>query len=230
MDHIFSEFKNTQKKYVAFFDLDRTLISEISGNTLVRRAWRKGILSWSDIGSVIYLYLLYKLKLRDPIKVLDYVVGRVQGKPEAELEALCSEVNREVLLPSVFREAIKEINFHKENNAEVIILSSTLNSIGRAVSESLGMDGYICSSLEAKGGYLTGRPIGQLCFGEEKLNRLTAYCKTNTMNQSDSWYYGDSIYDLSVLSSVGNQVCVNPDRELKKEALKRGWKIYLWNH
>jgi len=34
----------------------------------------------------------------------------------------------------------------------------------------------------------------------------------------------------SIFSSTGNPVCVNPDKKLNKEALRRGWKTLLWNH
>lgn len=230
MDPISSEDRNSVIRYAAFFDLDRTLIREISGKAIVRMAWKKGHIAWPDLLSAFYNWVLFKLMLKDPGKIIDDMVGWVKGKPEIEMEDLCSNVLKEVLLPSVFREARREINFHKENDVRVIILSSSLKSICSAMSESLGMDGYICSSLESRDGYFTGRPEGRLCYGEEKLNRLTGYCAANNMNQSFSWYYSDSISDLPVLSSVGNPVCVNPDRELRREALKRGWKILLWKN
>lgn len=230
MDHISSEERNNKKKYIAFFDLDRTLIGEVSGNVLIRRAWKKGLMKWTDISSALYLYILYKISLRDPLTVINDLTGMVKGRSEADIKMLCSEVCRDVLLPSVLRNAVEEIIIHKENNAKVVILSSSLNHICREVTEKLGMDDYICSSLEAKDGYLTGRSLGQLCFGYEKHVRLTGYCKINTMNPSDSWYYGDSITDLPALISVGNPVCVNPDRKLVKEAQKRGWKILFWHY
>jgi HAD superfamily hydrolase (TIGR01490 family) len=230
MDHIFSDDRIVEKNYVAFFDLDRTIIREISGKAIARMAWKKGLISPADLVKAFYLYLQFKLSIRDHLNIIDDMVGWVKGKSEAEMDELCLNVFTEVLFPSLFAEAVTEINMHRENHSKVIILSSALNSICRAMSESLGMDGYICSSLEAKRGYLTGLPAGRLCFGEEKLHRLTGYCAANNMNRADSWYYSDSISDLPVLSSVGNPVCVNPDKALKKEALERGWKILSWKN
>ncbi len=230
MDDISSEGNKLLPGYIAFFDLDQTITSEISGKALIRMAWRNGHISLSDIVKAFYLYILYKFSLRDPLKVINDMVASVKGRSETWLESLCAEVCREKLLPSIFSEAIDAINYHKGNNAKVVILSSALNQICRPVSEFLGMDDFICSSLEVKGGYLTGEPVGRLCFGEEKLTRFTEYCKKNTMNPSESWYYGDSFSDLPVLQSVGNPVCVNPDRKLKKEAHMRGWKVLSWNN
>jgi len=92
------------------------------------------------------------------------------------------------------------------------------------------MDDIICSDIEVKNGYLTGRPRGRLCFGEEKKSRLREYCEKNNTKTSDAWYYGDSISDLPALSSVGNPLCVNPDKKLKKAAHKRGWKTLRWHN
>ena len=230
MARIFSEDKDNTAKYVAFFDLDGTIISEISGNALVRMAWKRGLISRLDLMRAFYIYILFKLRLRDPLEIIDDMVGWAKGKTESEMEELCLDVFREVLLPSLFSEAIKEINIHKEKGAKVILLSSALSSICSSMSDTLRLDGYICSSLEVVEGYLTGRPAGRLCYGEEKLHRMTGYCTANNLGQSALWYYSDSISDLPALLYVGNPVCVNPDRELKKEALKRGWRILLWAH
>ncbi len=230
MDRISSEHKEPGKEYTAFFDLDLTLTGAISGNALVRTAWKKGLISWRELITGFLFYLLYRLRLRDPLRIIGDMVSWVRGKTETELKELCASVFNEVLLPSLFIDAIKEISFHKDRNARVIILSSALDYLCRAISENLGIDGYICSSLEASGGFLTGRPAGRLCFGEEKLNRLNGYCITRNIDKSTSWFYSDSISDLPVLNSVGNPVCVNPDRRLNREATKRGWKILHWEN
>src|SRR5207253_4095142 len=40
-----------------------------------------------------------------------------------------------------------------------------------------------------------------------------------------SFAYSDSITDLPMLEAVGNPVAVNPDRDLRREAEKRGWQV-----
>jgi len=229
MDRTFSDDKNDPVAYVAFLDLDRTLSGAISGNVLVRLAWKRKQISLKDLVNAFHLYMLYKLRLRDPGRIVNEMVAWVKGKPEDWIEDLCREACSSILLPSIFPEAVAEIRRHKEKNGKVIILSSALHQICKRVSEFLGMDGFLCSSLEVKEGLLTGKAVGRLCFGDEKLVRMREFCKNNTMNPEESWYYGDSISDLSVLEVVGNPVCVNPDRELKNEARRRGWKVLNWN-
>jgi HAD superfamily hydrolase (TIGR01490 family) len=217
------------KNYTAFFDLDRTIVKSVSGNSQVRRAFKKGLMTRSDLAKAVYLSVIYKLNLRNPQKIIDEMAGWARGLPEKTMDDLCLEVVNEELLPSIYSEAILEIKAHKDKNAKLVILSSALTPICREMSLHLEMDGFLCSDLEVKNGYLTGHPVGHLCFGEEKRVRLLEYCEKNNTRSSDAWYYGDSISDLPALSSVGNPVCVNPDKRLKKEGSARGWKILWWN-
>ena len=212
----------------AFFDLDRTLISVISGNALVRTAWRKRLIAPEDMYKAFLLYMKYKLTLRAPLDVISEMTAWVRGRKESELEELCRIATVELLLPSIHAGAFSEITRHRESGRKTVILSSALDHICRAIAAELGMDDYICSSLEAVDGYLTGRPAGRICFGPEKLSRLTGYCRTEGIDISLSWYYTDAISDLPVLEVVGHPVCVNPDRALRKEALYRGWPVLSW--
>ena len=230
METIFSKNSNTAGIYIAFFDLDRTITKAISGKALARGAIRNGLMSRFNLVNAIYLSLVHKLNLKDPLKIMDKMTLWVKGMAESTMIDLCSEVFHDLLLPSIYTEARSEIKFHKDNNAKVVILSSALTPICVEAANNLTMDDIICSDLEVKDGYLTGRPLGRLCFGEEKMVRLVEYCRKNNANTSDAWYYGDSISDLHALSSVGNPVCINPDRKLKRVAQERDWKILNWHN
>ena len=100
MDPTFSEDRNTAVKYVVFFDLDRTLTGEISGNVLVRMAWKKRQISLPDLLNAFYLYLSsLSLGSRDPLNIIDEMVSWVKGKPEALIEDLCREAFSEDPIP-----------------------------------------------------------------------------------------------------------------------------------
>ncbi len=214
--------------YFAFFDLDRTLSGTISGKEMVKSAYKKGIMKTRDLLYAIYLSLGYKLNLKDPQRIIDDMAGWVKGIPENTLNDLLSEVFSDAVLPSLFPDAENEIKSHKEKNAGLVILSSSLRPLCLKVADHFGMDDVICSDLETRDGLYTGHYLGANCFGEEKAVRLKKYCEINNSTPELSWYYGDSISDLHALNIVGNPVCVNPDRLLLKVALKKGWKIYYW--
>lgn len=217
------------KNYIVFFDLDQTITKSISGKELAKGAFRNGLLSQWDLVKAIFLSFLFRFNLKGQLKIIDDMVSWVKGIPEKTIIDLCTKVFYEVLLPSVYSGARAEIEFHRSKNARVVILSSALTPICREMAKSLKMDDILCSDLEVKNGYMTGRPVGHLCFGSEKAVRLNEYCRINNYTPSDAWCYGDSISDLTALEAVGNPVCVNPDTKLKIMATKRGWKILNWN-
>jgi HAD superfamily hydrolase (TIGR01490 family) len=220
--------KTDRFSYMAFFDLDRTIIKAVSGKSLARGAWKHGLMKRSDLVQAIYLSIVYKLGFIDPLKIVTRMAGWVRGLSEDTLETLCSEVFDDVLLPSLHQEAIAEIKMHKDKNAKVVILSSSLTPVCRKASAYLGMDDFLCSRLEIADGYLTGLPAGRLCFGEEKLVRLRKYCELNNSSIDSAWYYADANSDIPALNTVGTPVCINPENKLARIAREKGWKIYNW--
>lgn len=221
--------KAEKKGCLAFFDLDGTITGAVSGTALARRAWKKGLMSRSNLVRALLLSAEYKLGIKDPVKAVYQMASWVKGLPAEELETLCSEVFDQIVLPMVFPEAREEIRMHMTRNTKTIILSSSLVQICSKTAITLGMDDIICSEMEVSGGILTGNPAGKLCFGDEKLVRLKKYCEINNTDPGDCWYYADALADLPVLEVVGFPVCVNPDRKLAYEAGKKGWKIIYWS-
>jgi HAD superfamily hydrolase (TIGR01490 family) len=229
MEIIFSKDNKLAYSYIAFFDLDHTITGAVSGTEMARRSFSDGYMSRIDYVRAIYLSVLYKLNLRDPQKIVEEMTSWVRGMTMESLAELSRNIIKEKLFPSVYTDAVSEIKAHKDKNAKVVLLSSALDTICREIAGELNLDDFICSSLEVENGYLTGRPLGRLCFGDEKRIRLSEYCNIHNASISDSWYYGDSISDLAALSTVGNPRCVNPDYKLRKAAKKRGWKILSWD-
>jgi len=228
MEIISSKEGNRDKSYLAFFDLDHTLISAVSGKELTLGAYKRGLMKNADLMTAIFLSLLYKFRFVDPGKAINKMGRWVKGVTVEDLEKLCAGITEEVLIPSIHKQAREEIRIHKDKNAGLVILSSTLTPVGNIMSEYLGMDDILCSELEAVNGILTGLPVGAFCFREEKVVRLKQYCEKNNSKLKDAWYYGDSISDLPALSIVGHPVCINPDKKLERVARKNGWKIYYW--
>jgi HAD superfamily hydrolase (TIGR01490 family) len=225
---ISSENNLKEKSYIAFFDLDDTLIRANSGKLLVRAAYNKGMMSTPDLIRALWLSFLYKFRLMDSEKIIAGMLKWLAGVPEKRVSDLSSEVFEKHMLNAIPEEARNEIRMHKDKNAAVVILSSALSPVCQIVADHLKMDGVICTHIETEGGRYTGRTAGKLCYGNEKVFRLKEYCEINNSNLENAWYYGDSFSDFHVLQIVGNPVCVNPDKKLFKAANRNSWKIYIW--
>ena len=216
---------NIVEKYIAFFDLDKTVISTNSGKLLIQYAYKKRLINILDILRGVYISFLYKFDLKDTLKIINSLVGWLKGVPEKALMDLSAEMFNDRLLKTIRPEIREQIRIHKSKGGRVVLLSSAIMPVCRQVAEHLEMDDIICSELEVIKGIYTGFPVGSLCFGKEKVIRLIEYCKKKNVNPVQAYYYGDSIDDFPVMSSVGKPVCVYPDKKLLKEAQKRGWEI-----
>ena len=218
-----------EPKYIAFFDLDFTLINVNSGKVLIRSAYDRGHMTRMDLLRGIFLSLTYKLDLTDTTRIIDAMVGWLRGVPVDELDKLTSEIFNNQIIHAIRQEVKAEISFHSRESARIVMLSSSIMPLCRNVAEYLGIEDILCSNLQVKNGIYTGYTEGPLCFGKEKVTRLSEFCIGNNIDPSICWYYGDSISDLQALSIVGHPVCINPDKKLRRAAARRAWKIYEWH-
>lgn len=219
---------NNSARYGAFFDLDDTLINGNSGRLLVRYAWEKSLISWGDLLNAIWLSIQFRFGLKAAEKIVYDMLAWMKGVPERNLGDLSSGSFAEQLFKLISGNARSEVAFHKSHQAKTVILSSAIEPVCNLVATHLQIDDIICTVLESRNGYFTGSVTGNLCFGNEKLTRLEKYCRDNSINPEESWYYSDSISDLPVLGAVGYPVCINPDRQLKRIARKNNWRTEIW--
>ena len=68
-----------EKRYIAFFDLDRTVLGMNSGYALGRSAYKAGLINRSDLINALFLALLYKLKLRSAEKMITGMGSWLRG-------------------------------------------------------------------------------------------------------------------------------------------------------
>lgn len=71
----------------------------------------------------------------------------------------------------------------------------------------------------------TGRLDGPFCYGEGKAAEVRRLAAERGYVLRASTAYSDSVSDLPFLSSVGTAVAVNPDRQLREVAARRGWRV-----
>jgi len=213
------------KSYAAFFDLDKTLLSINSGSVLVREAYKRGSMSTTDLLNAIYLSLLYKFHLRETSIIVSGMGKWLKGMTPEDMNVLADNVVKKHLVDAIRPEIYSEIKFHRENNAEIVILSSAIFQICKPLGSHIGADNILCTVMEVTDGVFTGLPENKFCFEDEKRVQLIHYCEMRNYNLSEAFYYGDSMSDLQALKVVGHPVCVQPDRRLSRVAYKNGWKI-----
>ncbi|MEA1878888.1 MAG: HAD-IB family hydrolase [Bacteroidota bacterium] len=211
--------------YNVFVDLDKTVLSLNSGTVLVRNAHSEGLMRTRDLLNGLYLSVLYKMEWRDTRKIINAMAMWMKGLREEVFSEFAARIVKDHLIDLIRPEMKEEISRHRSQGARIVMLSAALSYICDPIGEYLEMDHIISSHLEVKDGLFTGKPIGRLCFGVEKLKSLKSYCKENPCELTNDYYYADSISDLHVLKVVGHPVCVDPDKRLARYAKRHNWRV-----
>lgn len=214
---------------IAFFDLDRTLIAGNSAVLWLRSEVRLGHISRFK-GALASLWVArYHLGFAGKGEGLRHAISMLTGSPEQHLRdrtALFYEEHVRGLYRPGAREALE---FHRAQGDKLVLLTSSSSYMADLVAVDLGLDGVLCNRFEvdAKGCY-TGRPLGELCYGDGKRLHAEEYARQHSVGLSDCAFYTDSFADIPVMRLVGRPVAVNPDMRLRREAATRGWQIVDW--
>jgi len=212
-------------KYIAFYDLDHTILDGNSATHLVHEARRRGVMTEKQFRHAVWLSILYKLNIGEPTRMINRMLSWLNGRNEASIMQLSREIFDQMIKDTIRPEILKTIGGHRKNNGAVVLLSSASTPICHPVSQHLELDDVICTRLESEDGILTGRTSGKLVYGKEKKVRMLEFCRENQCDPKDAWYYGDSYTDRFVMAAVGNPVAVSPDKRLLKIARQRHWPI-----
>ncbi len=88
----------------------------------------------------------------------------------------------------------------------------------------LGASGVIATQMRHADGRYTGE-MEFYAYGEGKATRIRQLAAERGYVLADCFAYSDSATDLPMLETVGHPHAVNPDRQLRKAALARGWPV-----
>jgi len=213
--------------YIAFYDLDHTILDGNSATHLVLESRKRKLMSESQYRHAVWLSILYKLNIGNPTLMINRMLTWLKGLKEAELMNQAQDIFDSRIKETIRPGILQTIEEHRANNGAVVLLSSATSIICKPVSSYMKLDEVICTQLEAENGILTGHTSGKLVYGPEKKVRMLAFCKEKDYDPNDAWYYGDSHTDRYVMEAVGHPVAVSPDKRLRKIAKKNSWPILL---
>lgn len=214
---------------IAFFDFDRTLIAANSGSLWVRRELALGHLGrWQALRALMWI-AGYQLGLATMEDTLRRAIALLEGSPEADLRDRTSRFYAEQVRGLYRPGARRALEQHREQGDGIVLCTASSLYLSEWVAQELGMDALLCNRFEVDaGGLHTGRSLGDVCFGAGKLRLASAYAQARGVALSDCVFYTDSYSDLPMLEAVGRPVAVNPDRRLRRRALRAGWPVVDW--
>lgn len=213
--------------YIAFYDLDHTILDGNSATHLVQEAHKRGVMTERQYRQAVWLSLLYKLHIGEPTRMIDRMLSWLKGLEEASIMKLSQEIFDHIIKETIRPEIMETIREHRANSGKVVLLSSATAPICEPVTSFMELDDVICTRLQSEKGILSGKTRGKLVYGHEKKVRMLAYCRENNYDPQEAWYYGDSHTDRFVMDAVGFPVAVSPDRQLLKIARRNNWPVLL---
>jgi HAD superfamily hydrolase (TIGR01490 family) len=211
----------------AFFDLDRTLLRRSSALALAGTFRERGMISRSQLAKAAAWQLLFVLRgaSHDAVrKAAEDGLVILRGFSPDELRDLVADAMEPVLQPLVYAEPLNLVEQHRGRDEPVFIVSATLQEIVEAIAEELGFDGALGTQCEVKDGVYTGKAIRAL-HAENKAECVRDLAASRGFDLAECTAYSDSHTDLPFLEAVGHPVVVNPDRELRRIAVERGWPV-----
>ncbi len=220
--------KRTAPRIGAFFDMDKTLISENSGSLYMKYRYERGEVDGWDLAKGLVDYLRYKAGILDIRAFTQQAMLEFRGQSERKLLREARDFVEQMVVPTVYPEAIETLRWHQKQGHVVAIVSGATKFVVRPVAEALGIKHYLYTRLEVEHGRFTGRVIDPLCFEEGKIYWLQQFIDERGIDLAKSWFYTDSITDLPLMDLVGHPVAVNPDPFLFRAAKRRHWPVKFY--
>lgn len=213
---------------IAFFDLDRTLISANSATDWIRQELRLGNISRRTVARAAGWIGLYQLGFARIESALHDGAATLTGQSEAELAARTRLFWTEQIAPTIRPGAHAALEKHRAAGAHLAMLTSSSTYLGGAAAEMLGIETVLANRFLVRDGRFTGALAEPLCFGAGKLVHAERLAASLGVPLSACAFYTDSYSDLPVLEAVGQPVAVHPDPRLARAARARGWPIERW--
>ena len=211
----------------AFFDLDKTILATSSALAFTRPFYRGGLITRSDVIRSAYAQFIFLASGADHDqmeRMRSYMSRLVTDWDVAKVQEIVAETLDQIIDPAIYDEAVALIEEHRSLGRDIIIISSSGTEVVEPIGERLGVDLAVGTQLEV----IDGRYSGEILFyayGEGKALAMRDLAAERGYDLSTSYAYTDSITDLPMLEVVGHPTAVNPDAELRRIAIDRGWPV-----
>lgn len=219
----------TQKKKLALFDLDHTLLpidSDYSWGTFTTTIGWTDAVEFARRNDEFYAhYQAGTLDVHDYVRFATEAV-RLRGPDEAL--AARERFMRDVIHPAIQPQARDLVRRHQEAGDEVLIITATNEFVTRPIAEAFGVQHLIAVELARDAaGWITGEIQGVPSFREGKVQRFADWLAARQLARGDAdiTFYSDSVNDLPLMDNVDHPVATNPDDRLRHLATQRGWRI-----
>ncbi len=183
---------------LALFDFDGTITKRETISEFLRFCVgdKRFFLSLFQIAPVVLGYVLGKVGNRE---IKESLLSRTVGGWDEDLLIRKGKEFAIKRLPLLVRsEALERIEWHRARGDRIVLVSASLIYYLRPWAETIGIKDVIGVELEVQGGKITGRLLGENCYGKEKVRRIKSSLCIESFGKI--YAYGDSRGDADMLS------------------------------
>jgi len=211
---------------LAIFDLDHTLLNGDSDYLWGEYMVANRIVDKDEYQAKNKAFLnAYQRGQLDNDEYLQFALQPLTRHSLERLYNWRSDYVKNWIEPIIATGAAALLRQHREQGDTLLIVSATNLFITEPIAELLGIQHILSTEPEIVDQRYTGRYLGTPTFKEGKVVALKAWLENSDHRLEDSYFYTDSINDLSLLEQVSTPIAVNPDEELGAIAGERGWQI-----
>jgi phosphoserine phosphatase len=217
------------------------IVSDMDGTLTTAETWR-GVLAWTlqyrpsaaarrFVIIRLPLVLLAKVgvisKERFRARWLSDEAKLLRGASADELAAMGEWVVEHHLWPARRTEGVNAVAAAlsaaraADPSTQLLLATGGYQQVGDAFARRIGAIAALGTPLELMEGRATGRLAAATQSGEQK----AAAVRTRAAGGQILVAFGDTAADTPLLSLAQRAVAVAPDKQLRKEALRRGWEI-----
>lgn len=213
---------------IAFFDLDKTVLSINSARAWVGAEYRAGRLGRLELVRSAWWLGQYHLGRAQMDDVLRQAVRSLEGHDVAEFDARVARFWTEDVAHTVRPGARQAIDRHRAKGDRLVLLTAASRQLADNAATALGFDIVLANEFTVLNGCFTGGMREPLCYGAGKVHYAARCATEHAVELTDCSFYTDSYTDRAALEAVGTPVCVAPDPRLRRLARVRGWRIEDW--
>ena len=142
----------TERRVGAFFDVDKTILSENSGTLYLKALYDRGEVDWQTLIANLGSYVQYKLNLLDLDRWTKRTMQQFKGRSERALVRDANRWFREYVEPTIYPEAVELVQEHAERGHVVAIVSGATKFVLRPLADHLRIKHVMHTHLEVRDG------------------------------------------------------------------------------
>ncbi len=202
-----------------FIDFDGTLIQGQSQMYLIKYLKDKKFISPFKASYILIWFVLYKLGLvYNSSKILNYALSCFKGMKEEDVQAQIDIFVEKILLNKMYKYSKDLIDFFKQKNIKVIVLSAAVEPIIKSINAVLQATDTVSTQVEVIDGFFTGKVIGLQVYGGNKSDFVHKYCTEHKINPEKILAIADHETDLNLLINSKIGIIANPNKKMYKLA------------